>query len=102
MLIRFAENLDLIKSREGGRLAKQKFELLFSIATTTNPVIFDFEGVSSISSSFADEFFGKQIRDMGFTEFKSITTFKNLTPFVSNVIRNSIYSRNADSFATSR
>lgn len=101
MLIRFENYVSLLMSREGGKKAKEDFIPLLQLATPTNPLIFDFEGVTSISSSFADEFFGKLIKDMGFENFKSITTFRNLTPFVSNVIKNSIYHRNTEAFVKS-
>lgn len=99
MLIRFEEHVDLISSRQGGKFAKEKFQPLIKTATPSNKVVFDFSGVTSISSSFADEFFGMLIAEMGFNEFKSITTFSNISPFVGSVVRNSIYHRNKHQFA---
>lgn len=99
MLVRFEEHVELLKSREGGRIAKQIFKQLLGNATHNDPVVFDFDNIASISSSFADEFFGMLIQEMGFEQFKSVTTFRNLNPFVSNVIRNSIYHRNTKEFA---
>lgn len=98
MLIRFEEHVDLLKSREGGKIAKSIFINAIGSATPSDKLVFDFNKISSISSSFADEFFGKLIQEMGFNKFKSITTFKNLSPFVSNVIKNSIYHRNQENF----
>lgn len=98
MLIKFDEHIVLTKSREGGRLAKENFLPILSSASPERKVVFDFDGVKTISSSFADEFFGKVIGDIGFEIFKSKTTFMNLNPFVSNVIKNSVYHRNSDQF----
>lgn len=95
MLVMFEEQLDHTKSREGGKIVKQQIIHHLDSATSQNRIIFDFSGVSSISSSFADELFGKLISDMGFENFKAITTFQNLNPLVSSVIKNSIYHRNS-------
>lgn len=100
MLIRFVELNELTTTREGGREAKRNFIPVIRAASASNPIIFDFVGVTSISSSFADEFFGKLINDMGFTDFKAVTTFRNMNPFVSNVIRNSIFHRNSELIGT--
>lgn len=100
VLIKFRNHIELLSSRNGGKIAKNRFNNFLSSASNTDPVIFDFEGVNSISSSFADEFIGKTIADMGFSQYKEVTTFKNVNPFVSNVIRNSIYHRNENQFVS--
>ncbi|GED55417.1 STAS-like domain-containing protein [Brevibacillus borstelensis] len=95
MRIRFVEFQELLKSRNGGKVAKEKFRPYLLDATATNPVVFDFEGVRSLSSSFADEFFGMLVNEMGFEEFKSITTFRGTDRFVANIIRAAIVKRNS-------
>ena len=100
MLIRFKEHEELLCSREGGKIAKDTFRIMFEKASPQNKIVFDFDEVKIISSSFADEFFGKMVAEMGFSQFKSITTFKNVNPFISNVIMNSICHRNVKEFST--
>lgn len=96
MLIKFEEHESLTRTRQGGRIVKEQVVPMLNSATGIDPVVFDFSGVSAISSSFADELFGKLISDMGFDNFKSVTTFRNINPLVTNVIKNSIYHRNSD------
>ena len=49
-------------------------------------IIFDFDGISSISHSFADECFGKLLEKREFIVIKKVTSFINTSPIVSSII----------------
>lgn len=54
-------------------------------------VVFDFNGVDVMSSSFADECIGKLIPELGIEKLKSKTTFQNVNPTVRLVIQKVLY-----------
>lgn len=56
-------------------------------------VVFDFSGVKTISSSFADECFAKLTFIFSIDEIKERTTFINADPFIRAVIANSFKAR---------
>lgn len=56
-------------------------------------ITFDFTDVNSVSSSFADEAFGKIAEEIGFNNFKQRTTFSNVNKINSTVILNAIVAR---------
>jgi len=87
-----------VYDREGGRIVKEQILNLLPKATPENRVVFDFAEVDMVTNSFADEVFGKLIRDVGFPQFKAVTTFRNANSFVTAVIRSAIYSRNEQWF----
>lgn len=101
MIITFKDHHQWLGSRQGGKNAKKTLRAVIENASAECPVVFDFAGVHSISSSFADEFFGKLIAEMGFDQFKAVTTFKNVSPFVISIIKNSIFHRNENVFVKS-
>ena len=53
-------------------------------------VVFDFTGVRVVSNSFADELFGKLIKEIGFDVFKDKTTFEGASEEVINVLLKAI------------
>ncbi len=53
-------------------------------------IIFDFDGVSILSNSFADEVFGKLIGCISFEKFKEKTKFQNINDTVKTVILKAI------------
>jgi len=56
-------------------------------------VIFDFEGVETVSNSFADECLAKLLYEFKLTELKRKTKFVNANKFISTVIANAFNSR---------
>ena len=55
----------------------------------------DFEGINTISSSFADELIGKIIKEKGFVFFTQAFRLTNLTPFLIAIINRSVEQRMA-------
>ncbi|MCY4047530.1 MAG: DUF4325 domain-containing protein [Candidatus Dadabacteria bacterium] len=103
---RFSGNDDVMKfvmvkecnygfgSRHSGRKAKNLIDNI--IANTDNEVIeFDFEGVRIISSSFADEVFGRLFYDLGAVQFMHRIRFRNITPNNALLIDRAIAQRAA-------
>lgn len=58
-------------------------------------VVFDFNGVNVISSSYADELFGKLVREIGFSQFLNCFQMINTTSLQRNVIDRSVQQRMA-------
>ena len=56
-------------------------------------VVFDFEGVASVTNSFADEVIAKLLDIYSIDELKKISTFHNMNDFVQRVILNAINER---------
>ena len=56
-------------------------------------IIIDFHGVPIISSSFADEVFGKLFRELGPTNFMQVISFTNVTGTVQSLIDRAITQR---------
>jgi hypothetical protein len=78
-------------SREFGRRARQKVDNLMSDSRTH--VSFDFQGVPLISSSFADEVFGKLFVELGAIEFMRRCSFSNIDDTVRKLIDRAIAQR---------
>ena len=60
-------------------------------------VIFDFEGVNLLSSSFADELIGKIILEKGFY-YTTAFRIKNLSPSNSAILNRSVEQRMAQKY----
>lgn len=85
------KELDAFGSREAGRLARTKVENLMNNRTLA--IEFDFSEVHLISSSFADEVFGKLFVDLGPLRFGQLCRFKNVDATVQKLIDRSIEQR---------
>lgn len=59
----------------------------------TEKFIFDFDGVESISNSFADECFAKLLLKFEMDKIKEKTTFQNTNPFIKSVVANAFKNR---------
>lgn len=46
--------------------------------STTDVIVFDFDGIDLITNSFADETFGRIAAERGMDNLRSHTTFKNI------------------------
>ena len=86
-----AKELDAFGSRESGRLARTKVENLMNNRTAA--IMFDFSDVHLISSSFADEVFGKLFADLGALRFGHLCKFRNVDVTVQKLIDRSIEQR---------
>jgi hypothetical protein len=93
-----AKELDAFGSREAGRLARTKIENLMD--KFTNPIVFDFSDVHLISSSFADEVFGKLFANLGPLRFGHLCKFKNVDVTVQKLIDRAIEQRLSTKAAT--
>lgn len=85
------KELNAFGSRESGKLARTKIENLMNKMTT--PIEFDFSGVHIISSSFADEVFGKIFAELGPLAFGRLCQFKNIDQTVRGLIDRAIAQR---------
>jgi anti-sigma regulatory factor (Ser/Thr protein kinase) len=86
-----AEELNAFGTRESGRLARTKISNLMDNSTT--PIELDFENVRIISSSFADEVFGKLFVDLGPLAFGRLCQFRNVDQTVRGLIDRAIEQR---------
>jgi len=78
-------------TRAAGAAARTKVENLMNRYTT--PVEFDFESVRLISSSFADEVFGRLFEALGPIRFGQLCRFKNVDSTVQGLIDRAIAQR---------
>lgn len=86
-----SEEIDAFGSREAGRRARNKIENLMDGKRA--PIIFDFDGVRLISSSFADEVFGRLFENLGPIAFGRLCNFKNVDRTVQGLIDRAILQR---------
>lgn len=77
-------------SRNGGKHARTKIE---NLLRGKKHIILDFEGVGIISSSFADEVFGRLFVDMGFRAFAQRIKMCNVDPTIDGLIDRAIAQR---------
>jgi hypothetical protein len=86
-----AQQINAFGSREAGRAARTKIENLMDRGR--NSIQFDFEGVHLISSSFADEVFGKLFTTLGPISFGHLCRFVNLDDTVKKLVDRAISQR---------
>lgn len=79
-------------TRAAGNFLRTKIENILN-AYPSRKIVFDFTGVDLISSSFADEIFGKLLLKMGFVQFASRLDFRNIDPLVRGLIDRSVSQR---------
>lgn len=78
-------------TREAGREARTKAENLMNNYSV--PVTFDFRDVNVISSSYADEVFGKLLLEVGTDKFNVLCRFTNLNRTVKLLIDRAVRQR---------
>lgn len=78
-------------TREAGREARTVAANLMNNYST--PIRFDFEGVTVVSSSYADEVFGKLLVEMGEDRFGALCRFSNVDDTVKLLIDRAIRQR---------
>ena len=79
-----------IGSRRGGIQIRKRIEGLLKLCS---PVVIDFEGIGVISSSFADEVFGRLFVEMGPRSFMTKLEIRNADPTVEVLIDRAIVQR---------
>lgn len=87
-----------IADKPGGTGARQsgesmRNEVLNLYHELRRPVVLDFEGVSFISSAFADEFIGKMVVEMGFINFSNLVRLTGMTPLMQGIAERSAAQR---------
>lgn len=78
-------------TRESGLLMKN--ELINIYNSTKSKVVIDFDEVGIISSSFADEFIGKLIDEIGFYQYQSIFQIVNMNKGIQTIFEASLKKR---------
>ncbi|HWE45960.1 MAG TPA: STAS-like domain-containing protein [Caulobacteraceae bacterium] len=86
-----AKELNAFGSREAGRVARTKIENLMDRGKAR--IAFDFEDIHLISSSFADEVFGKLFAQLGPVKFNDLCRFRNVDSTVRGLIDRAIMQR---------
>lgn len=81
-----------LSTRVSGRAA---YERIVEALASTGVVVFDFDGVGSVTNSFADEVFGRLVSERGIDYLRSRTTFRNIPPFWASVVRGAMDAREA-------
>lgn len=83
-------------TRQSGE--KIRNELINLYKEARKILIIDFEGVSVISSSFADELIGKLVTYFGFFGFNQIVRLKNMNNIVQAIAQRSVAQRMSESY----
>ena len=81
----------VLGTRVSGRAAYDR--IMSETCSLQIPTTFDFDGVKTVTSSFADEVFGRMALDLGLDSMRQCTSFRNVDPFWARVIRGAINSR---------
>jgi anti-anti-sigma regulatory factor len=68
-------------------------EIVNLLNSNKRPVLLDFDGVSVISSSFADELIGKLLITLGFVAFNQTIHLRNMNPTVQAIVQRSVNQR---------
>jgi hypothetical protein len=68
-------------------------EIMGVVVDKRNAIIFDFSNVPLISSSFADEVFGKLFLEFGALEFMRRCSFEHVDPTVQKLIDKAVAQR---------
>lgn len=83
-----AKEVEGFGSREYGRRARLKIDNI--LIDKANGLLFDFSNVSVVSSSFADEVFGKMFVELGALDFMRKCEFRSVDPTVKRLIDRAI------------
>lgn len=76
---------------------KIKNEVINLYKKAKRPIIVDFTDIGIISSSFADEFIGKLVIELGFFQFQQIITLTNMNSTIQTIVQRSLSQRMAES-----
>jgi len=89
-----------VGTRESGELLRTEVKNI--VKKSGKPIIIDFENIGMISSSFADEFLGKLIVELGFFQYQKLFTLANMNETVQSITQRSISLRMAQSVGENR
>jgi STAS-like domain of unknown function (DUF4325) len=100
----FGEIVYDLKNKANGYGTRQSGERvrndILNISREVNKIIvIDFEGISVISSSFADELIGKLVIEFGFFGFNNIIRLKNMNTLIQSIVQRSVGQRMAESLS---
>jgi STAS-like domain of unknown function (DUF4325) len=84
-------------SRNAGTPLRNKLKNLIGFLETNKKVVVDFRDIKLVSSSFADEVFGKLFIELGPLEFSAKLDLRNIDPIVKLLIDKAIVQRMAAS-----
>jgi len=73
-------------------------EILNLTKESSYRIVIDFNGISVVSSSFADELIGKLVVELGFTGFAQRIQLTGMNDFIAPVVNRSVTQRIAESF----
>lgn len=94
MVIRMNDFGSFLCTRVSGRAAYSEIMLISS--SLAEKVVFDFDGVETITNSFADEVFGRMANEMGFDALRRQTSFTNIDRLAASTIRRTINFRSSE------
>ena len=83
--------VDGVGTRFAGK--RLKHNILNLARCDSQPILINFEGVDMITSSFADEFIGKLIHDVGFVQFSSRFRIINSNEYIAALLNKAISMR---------
>jgi hypothetical protein len=91
VIFEVAKEVEGFGNREYGRRARMKIDNI--LVDKGNSIAFDFKGVPLVSSSFADEVFGKLFAELGAMEFMRRCSFQAVDSTVKRLIDKAIAQR---------
>lgn len=93
-------NILKMSNGTGTRKSAEKLRtmILNIVFDNKKKIILDFDGINTISSSFADELIGKIIKKYGFVFFTQIFKLINLKTVIINIINRSVEQRMAQTY----
>lgn len=80
-------------SRTAGTPVRNRLKNLIGFLESRQKIVIDLDGINLVSSSFADEVFGKLFVELGPLEFSAKIEIKNVDPIVKVLIDKAIFQR---------
>jgi hypothetical protein len=77
---------------------KLRNRIMNTVIESPLQIIIDFQGVSVITSSFADELIGKLVVELGFVGFSQQIQLKNMNEIITPIVNRSVSQRIAENF----
>ncbi|MBY4798343.1 STAS-like domain-containing protein [Collinsella sp. AGMB00827] len=85
MVIKIADYGSIVGTRCAGRVAYA--DIFRRTNGFSEHMVFDFEGVTIVCNSFADEVFGRMVHELGFDYVRASTHFKGISGVNACVVR---------------
>ena len=86
-----------VGSRQSGK--RLRLDLLNTLKISKTPIALNFDSIDIITSSFADEVFGKTVALIGFTRFNALCRIINANIYVMAIVDRAIGLRQKDLFS---